>query len=402
MPASDVAKVEELTFDELRARMSRAGRTAAWRNAGLWALDVVEDELDPKWAAAVASKLSDGDPRELTLSAFHIVAYVELLELALRLVLLRNVSGFAKARRALARDPRRDQLAHARVQLEVAGLALRTGSGLSLEPTRQGHRPADVAFEAAGREIVVETRAVLTSDAWREQNRQTDLVFERIHAIERRHQVRCEGTLNELPTGQQADELLRALEERARLLAAGLIAPALRIPGITLEIVPASKRPAGELRGPEMVGDSWSRIAPRIVDKAAKAVESGATWLRLDALEGLFQVTGWAAMPLTEKLEALAELARPHLGGLEGLVISSGALLAQGMFTDEDVVHPDESCALRRQLPGARVRETLIVPASSHHDSQRATWHDLYAKEPTWLEWALVRCGQRSPAEIFA
>jgi hypothetical protein len=113
-----------LTWRALRVAIQRAPtRSDAWRLAGSWAIDVLEDELGTDWPRTVVSKSSEGSAGELALVAGHTIAYTNLLELALRLTLLSKVPGFAKARRPIATDPRIDQLAHSRIQLEVAALA---------------------------------------------------------------------------------------------------------------------------------------------------------------------------------------------------------------------------------------------------------------------------------------
>lgn len=96
----------------------------------------------------------------------------------------------------------------------------------------------------------------------------------------------------------------------------------MRTPGATIQIVPQSQELGGGLRGPEMRGDSWARIAPRIHQKVEAAVESGASWLRLDARDGLWQFTEWSTRPLAEKLQLLDAAVRGLLGGLSGIIVS--------------------------------------------------------------------------------
>ena len=81
---------------------------------------------------------------------------------------------------------------------------------------------------------------------------------------------------------------------------------------------------------------------------------------------------------------------------------SSGALLAQGSFDNEDVQAGPGLAAVRRNLPFVRVRETVIVSDRDAPDPSAAWLRDLYASEPGWLDWSLERLGLPSTAEILA
>ncbi len=195
---------------------------------------------------------------------------------------------------------------------------------------------------------------------------------------------------------------LSAIETRARLVAVRMDPPPLRQPGVAIDIVPQARLPERGLRGPEMRGDSWARIAPRIRQKVEAAVESGADWLRLDAREGLWQFTEWATRPLAEKVQAFEVAVRGLLGGLDGIVVSCGPLLAQGAFDDEDVVLGPKLVALRCRLPFVRVRETLIIAADGGAPQAAASWVQFYSDESSWLDWALRRTGLPPTSEILA
>jgi hypothetical protein len=124
-----------LSWEILHGMMdSPNGRSDEWRHAGHWALDALEAELGTGWPEAVRAKNPTGGAPHLAMAAGHAVAYAEILELALRLRLLSNVNGHAKLWRTLRKDPRPEQLLHCGLQLEVAGLALRSGTIPELEP----------------------------------------------------------------------------------------------------------------------------------------------------------------------------------------------------------------------------------------------------------------------------
>lgn len=252
------------------------------------------------------------------------------------------------------------------------------------------------------RRLVIETRAILVSDDWRDENEWTDQLFERIHGIESKYGVRCEGEISAFLLEQETQALLTAIETHARLVAAHLEPPQMRTPGVAIKIVPQSQTPANGLRGPEMRGDSWARVAPRIRDKVQTAAESGANWLRVDAREGLWQFTDWSTLPLTDKLQAFHAAVRGILDGLDGIVVSCGPLLAQGAFVDEDVAVGPGLVALRRLLPFSRVRETLIIATDPTAPGATPLWLSFYSDEPSWLDWALAFVSKPSLEQILA
>jgi hypothetical protein len=376
-------------------------RPDAWIPTGRWVLDTLETILGSGWPSVVQAKAPDGGAPALAYGSTHTVAYAELLELAVRLTLIDGLPGHAKLRAALASDPRPDVLAHTRTQLEVATLALRAGHDLVLEPSTGNRRPADVSFELEGNQVVVETRVVLTSDPWRHASRQTDKAFELISGLERSLGIRVEGDISRLLEPTELEQLEWTIAQHAALVTIGAVAPPVRLFGAHLQVVPRGDEPANGLTGPQMTGDSWARVGSRIQQKAEIARESGANWLRLDALNGLWQFTHWAAATLPAKLEALTAIARPALGALDGLVISSGLLLNQGDLPDDDFNARDGGAILRRRVSPLRVRETLVIPTVSTPPKTAEFWRGVYAAEPTWLAWALERLALPSPPAIF-
>ena len=392
-----------LSWPLLRELTERSrGRTAAWTQTGLWTLQTLETELGADWPAAVAKKAPGGMAADLAWAPAHVHAFARLLELALRLRLVADVPGRAKLRKAIVRDPRPDVLFHAELQLEVATLASRAGSSPTLEPGPHDLPHPDVAFDFDSIRFYVEARVVLTSDQWRDESQLTHELFEQIRAIESRYDVHVVGEVPRQLADAERRDLLAIATDRARLVSIGATAPPIHFAGAELQVCPRVADVADGLRGPEMRGDSWARIGPRIVDKARRARESGANWLRLDAREGLWQFTHWARKPLAAKLDDLANIVGPSLDGLDGIVMSSGSLQRQGDFNDEDVMLGDGLTASRRLLTPLRVRETLVIPGSTRGRRAAERWRALYSDEPSWLDWGLARVELPPAEEIFA
>jgi hypothetical protein len=112
---------------QLRKMMDSDGRPRAWRTVGLWALDVLADEMGVDWPMRYMAK-QGRLPDELSLATYLPAAFAGLLELVLRLRVLKAVAGIAPVRKGLAADLREERMQHSAIQLEVASLGLRPGS----------------------------------------------------------------------------------------------------------------------------------------------------------------------------------------------------------------------------------------------------------------------------------
>jgi hypothetical protein len=389
------------SWEAWRHLMSNAAWSDAWRLVGAWALDVLERRLGVDWPRTAMAK-SGQVPPELGLASMNAVAQAALLELALRLELLEGTPGLARLVQDLRRDPRAARLAHVRLQLELAALAARARRLLGVERPLTPHAPPVDVLVADSGSLGVETFAVLRDDVGRATSRYTDELFERLIAVESRHNVSIAGEVLEVLGPEATDELVAAVEGYARFVAAGGTVPPVRREGALLTI--ERQRPERTtLRGPRHERDLWRRLAARLVQKGRQAVEAGATWLRVDLHDGLWQLTPWARESLTRKTVSLAAAVRAALTnkavgghGLTGAVFSSGALLAQGPFVAEDVA-VDGARGLRRLLTPLRVRETIVVPLRGGG----ALLGDLYADESSWLPWALEQVDLPGPDEIF-
>jgi hypothetical protein len=259
-------KTSGLCWSELRTRMaSQPGRSRAWTDVGLWSLRALEAHLGPAWPASADAK---GGAEGLVQACIvgHVVAYADQVELAVRLELLSQVSGFAKVRKTMRQDPRAEQLLHARIQLELATLASKAGCAPILEPPPTCH-PADVAFSWREREVVVEAKAVLTSDGWLEERKATDALFEQIRSIERCYGVTCEGEMPDTGNHQDSEKLIAHVEAYARLVAAGGSAPAIRTSRGALRLRRSGPGSRAALTGPQMRDDAWARVRSRIAEK---------------------------------------------------------------------------------------------------------------------------------------
>jgi hypothetical protein len=151
----------------------------------------------------------------------------------------------------------------------------------------------------------------------------------------------------------------------------------------------------GTVGAPEKIVDGWRRIGAKIIVKAGQPAEAGG-WLRCELDDGMFADKPWftsalSAMSLIDKAATLAAGARQAMqttGEIHGIVLSSPAASSVNL-QDETHRLPARSVALRRELPGGRSRETVIIASDYAADSEPQIWAELYDQESTWLDWAL-------------
>jgi hypothetical protein len=239
-----------------------------------------------------------------------------------------------------------------------------------------------------------------------ELNNFTDTAFRRVQQLCLKYGIDCAGDIEEILEEPQLDELLRSIEDHARLARIGATPPPLRLHGARLQVSRAGANPDRALRGPALRGDLWPRIAERLQKKARQTEGGRNVWLRLSALQGLWLFTSWGTMTLAEKLETMREnlhatlSEHPHV---DGVVLSSALAWPQGNVTPDEHYDEHGGHALRCAVPPILARETLIVALRSNAQpyEHARLWRDIYTREPDWAEHTLDRFGMPSVAEIF-
>lgn len=389
--------------------MCRSHRGPAWRQAGVWALDTLEENLGQDWLGRTIEKyrrleLGEMLPYFIQLGPAHTLAYVDLLEFALRLEILSDVRGMGKVRKVLRGIPRPDQLSHVMVQLETASLALMRGCAMDIESgLAHSHRPADLVLQVAGSSVQVELAVLLPDRSFRQADKRTDRLFKLIHALEARYDVTCDGRLPEVLNDTDEQEFLVQLDRAARRVRDE--ASARRVEVAEASILVSSDRgvsTAGLSVAFPTVDSTW-RLGSLLRKKAEQTLGYGCVWLRVDARDGLWQFTPWSQMDLSEKLFVLRPLLSEvlddsaHVGGV---VITSGSVHAQGAFEDESV-EAGGGVGVRRLIQPLRVRETMIIPLHDGPAPWSGVWRELYEQEPAELQWCLARVGLPGVEEIF-
>jgi len=394
---------EALTWSYWRDRMRQSTRCDAGRAAGLWALGVLEEHLGTDWIARVVAK--DGAlPPEVWMAWFHAVAYAELLAMGASLELSRELPGHARVRRSLATDVREEARQHALLLLELGMLSRHAGGAVALEPRgTQGQPPADVRIELDDTLMLVEARAILFDDGMRAGRELSDRLSEQINQITFLNGAHLVGAV----TGTLHEELTvtlpSAIDVAARVARLEHRAVRVEHPEADLEVLPQDLAQTGtgwELPGGETRG--WPRVSQILRAKSSQMVRSGAEWLRVDLMNGLWQFSQWSQSPLGPKTEGMAAAVREALGGLSGVrgvVLSSGCATTLSRLQGASTM-VDGAYGLVRDFGHFKGRETLVIPLVEGTEAETLAWVHIYDGEPTWLDAALEELGHPPMSEL--
>ncbi|MFI4989789.1 MAG: hypothetical protein ACHQHO_02580 [Solirubrobacterales bacterium] len=311
-----------------------------------------------------------------------------MLEWALRLELSMGLDGRAKALRDIRRDPSPRRLLHSRAQIVLAGLACRLGWPVALETRREGRPPADVEIEAPTGVLNVEVRVLTQSDDARTRRvaaqRTSDWLFE----LGCNTGVWISGNVQRHPPEYQRQEIERIVEDHVSVVRDGTPVE-LSMPGIELELSPRGMA-SQSLCGPTIKEDLFGRMIGAIAEKAERMRSSGARWLHLTTLTGLWAFTPWAQSPLGDQLAVMTAALEDALGKdkPDGIVLCSAAGMNQSGIENESVV-TKTGIALKRPISPARVRGTIIMSFNPTGQAALPSWQALADSEADWLDWAL-------------
>lgn len=388
-----------------RHLMRRSNRSPAGIETGLWAMDVLEKTLGSDWPGRVRRR-EGAVPPEVAWSSAHAAAFAELVELALRLKLLENVPGIARVRQDLRRNLEGHRRLHAGVQLEVAGLAKMAGHKVTLEtPAADRKTPVDVVFRAGPIVLAVEAKVIMLDDLSRAGMAFADEVTTHLTRIQMAYDIAFDGELNRKLSPVELAEWAAILTVAAAQVAAEDEERTVIHPSGTIRLIPGRKADGAIFRGPAQSSSGWPRIATVLHAKARQGVRAGASWLRVDVRDGLWQFSSFARSDLSNKLTALADAVQQELQsvkGLDGVVVTSGACQTQGVFKAETCRQPDGRIALRRLIEPVRVRECVVLPLTPGSQLEAEEWARLYDGEPEWTDRALAECGLPSATNVFA
>jgi hypothetical protein len=400
-----VIKAEESEFstswERWRVGLAETEWSAGLRSAGQFALDVLERELGAGWPTYAGSKF--GVPEELPFSRTHIFALIRVIELGLRLDLLKANPGMGKVRRTLKRSPSREDLQHITIAMEAGALAVMNGFDVEFEPIlHEGAPPIDIALRGK-LPLAVEVRSIFRDEASIEASNYADQLKNVIHALRMNPGVAIGGEIACVLDSDIVSSIAQELTARARFVAAGGISPAIQLAGVNLHVRIPGNPDDESLSIAIPMEDHWRRLRERLQEKSRRAAQSGAQWLRFDSLDFLWQLGPLAQMSLSQRLTELSdrvvEWLRPF-GHIRGLVLTDGAWMLTVNTPDETHQDARRGLAMKRRLDPFRARETLIVPLFDEALEEARHWYAFYDDESSWMKWALDRYAMTLPDEL--
>lgn len=378
--------------------MGSSSRPVGCDAAFQWGLDVLERWLGEEWPAACYR--AGGLPPELGASAGTVHGLAMLIDLAGAVELLGRGKGMGKIRRALRSSPNWETIASARCALRLAVAGLR--AGFRPEP-EYGHPPMDLMLAGPSGGLGIEIKTLRRTDMTIEIDRWLgDLTLRLLTAMSNRD-VLITGDAREVLDEQETAALADRIIAATGLVRAGLEAPTIWAGRNRFDVrrPEPNEEPGSRIALP--AGDLWRRTKSRIASAAKQVVKSRATWLVIESLDNLWELTPWSRESAAVRASSLAEVTRdllvsePHV---EGVAFTDGAAMTDPGSPDDDLMTDPGVMFVRRRLDRVRSRQTIVIARSHRGTASLTAWRLLLDAEPGFAEWALPRFGLTGPPEL--
>lgn len=376
------------TWALIRELLGQSICSPAWRRTANWAIDVLEDDLGPTWPVDAVERFGEL-PIPLLLAGGHTLAFVQTVELALRIRQLESTKGFARTRRERRSNPQLGRVLHFSLQAAVGTLAQRRGWDVHLEP---GRPPADLWFEVDRQRVTVETKVLGPSDMERGHHDEVDRVMSRVRDTARRHGVWAHGEILLVPSDAALNDLVNWISASAGVVLGGGAVEPYTQPGFNLGLVPLGTALGLSLTGPAGRENLLPRFVRSLHDKLPRMRNSGAEWLCVENFTGLFGLTEWGQLDMPSKVSMLESAIREGLPDetIGGIIACSGVTHFNGTVNEESTVSPTGAIGLRYPVFPLRAREAIVIPLRNDARQVAALWRTLFDAERDWFAWALV------------
>lgn len=388
------------SWEMLRVQVDQAlSRSSAWRRTAHWMIDVLQEELGDSWTIGAVEQFGELPIPVLWAVSGHMYAFVQTLDLALRLRLLQSADGAGRIRKELRGNRQLSRVLHTSLQATLAGLALRRGWGFHLEP---GRPPADLWFEAEGRRMTVETKVLEPSDMTREHHQAVDRTMDRLRDAATSQGVWVYGRISSIPPDHLLSDIIDWISRSAGFARNGGIVQPYRQLGLDLELIASGDAAGRRLTGPAGGESLLLRFVRTLIDKAERMSASGAEWLCVENVTGLFGQTEWGLMDMTRKVSTLESAIHAGLPGdtIGGVIACSSAATFNGTVNEETAETGTGSIGLRYPILPWRAREAIAVPLRDSAKDTTQHWRALLEAERDWSAWALTEAGLPTLDEI--
>lgn len=402
---SDGLYEKSRTWAYWRERLQECGRCDAGREAGVWAIDVLEREYGHNWIHEYSER--SGLPADVAKSPSHSACLIEVVRHAVLLEQCNTFPGCAQVRKLMRSDLSDVRQTHSRLQFEVAALLATAGASARFEEANGGRTPSDVVATFDDVEIRVETFGVFPDDKYRAGSDLADQVSRLVMNVQWQYHVQPEGEILQGFTELDFDSMTMSLVVAGERAQRDHEPVRVEHPLIEMTLIPQDLSEIGtswSMPGGDPVG--WTRTASRLRDKALQATRSGPSWLRVDLLDTMWQLSPWSQFSLFDKVASLSLATREALSGIDGIrgvVLSDGGMTTSGSLLGESSMPVNGAIGMFRKIWAIGSRETIIVQLDSSVAASREAdiWWRIYDGESQWLQGELNRHGFPGPDELI-
>jgi hypothetical protein len=226
----------------------------------------------------------------------------------------------------------------------------------------------------------------------RNHHNEVDRVMNRVRETARKQGVWAHGDIALVPSEAALNNVLNWISTSAGFVAGGGVVQPYRQPGFDLELVPLGDGQGLRLTGPAGRENLLPRFVRTMHDKLERMSNSGAGWLCVENLAGLFGLTEWAQLDMPRKVATLENAVREGLPDetIGGIVACSGVAHFNGTVNEESADSPMGAIGLRYPVFPWRAREAIIIPLQDDAKLAGELWRALFDTERDWFAWALA------------
>jgi hypothetical protein len=302
-----------------------------------------------------------------------------------------ETAGIGILRRNLQANPVADEFRHHTALARLAVQAHLVGARVTLEPKKPEGGPGDLRAVRAGSDVFIELRTLGPDKAFQTYNRNVDRAQAYLRQLEFQLDGLGHGDLPREPTAVWVVGVTSAAAKAAATTTAVDVVH----DGVVLTVRPGPAAVGTEITGPTWESDQGPRLVRALVVKAVKTASAGAAWLWLEDAGALWPLSSFAQDPLAQKAQALRHAleplfdAHPHV---LGVVLTSSEQRIGGDHDLADRVD-HRGTAIRRGLPNAQVRDSVVVHRRLAVPGQYGLVVEMCTGEPMWLDRALQALG---------
>lgn len=331
-----------------------------------WALDLLEEAFGRSWPVR-QFRQQGWVPGFLLGYASHRSELPRLLDVACRIDRFRHSPTLWPVLSQVKNSVTDSGWRHLMLQVEVARLAETFGASARFEPLIEGSdRSGDVEIAWDGQRVTVETTSLSRADTDRAHQRFESELHRSLQNVAWARSVAMEVSLSAHPAGDLDSSWIESIDSAAATVARTGARLTVARGWARILITPATHD--GELApgfttftGALHQRDSWQRVRGVLRDKARQSIGAPDVWIRMDALDGLFALTNWARLNISDRVGVIADAIASALEDADhvhGVILSSGANVNLDS-PSEPLLHQ------RADAESATMLRRLIAPACS-------------------------------------